>query len=115
MPALDHLASSNMLNVMLDRTSVGLPPKLHSYAMTGLFLNSCRLTDKALREYEAARAALLNYSSRHGNPDHLLRAIGHLENCIDATYRAVLNGEALRNNTIGRGAPRLTDKQALSR
>ena len=54
---------------------------------------------------------MLSYLSNDGHPDHLLRAIGHLENCIDATYRAVLNGEALRNNKIGRGAPRLTDKQ----
>ena len=104
-----------MLNVILDRTFVGLPPKLRSYPMTGLFVNFCRLADKALREYEAARADLLNYSSRHygldPSPDYLLHAIGHLENCIDATYRAVLNAEALRNNKIGRGAPGLTDKQ----
>jgi hypothetical protein len=111
MPALDHLASINMLNVILERTLVGLPPKLRSYPMTGVFVNLCRLTDKALNEYKAARADLLNYVSSNRHPAYLLRAIEHLENSIDATYRAVLNGEALRNNKIGRGALRLTDKQ----
>jgi hypothetical protein len=83
--------------------------------MTGLFVKFCRLTDKALREYQAARTDLLTYASNNNaSPDYLARAIGHLENCIDATYRAVLNGEALRNNNIGRGAPRLTDKQRES-
>jgi hypothetical protein len=111
MPALDHLASINMLNVILDRTLVGLPPKLGSYPMTGVFVNFCRLTDKALREYEAARADLVSYLSGGEHLAYYLSAIDHLENCIDATYRAVLNGEKLRANKIGGGAPRLTDRQ----
>jgi ribosomal protein L34E len=57
---------------------------------------------------------VVNYVSSNGNPAYLLRAIEHLENCIDATYRAVLNAEALRNNNIGRGAPRLTPRQRAS-
>lgn len=113
MPALDHLASINLLNVIFDRTLVGLPPKLRSYPMTGVFANLCRLTDKALNGYKAARADLLNYVSSNGDTTYLLHAIEHLENCIDATYGAVLNGEALRNNQIGRGAPRLTARPML--
>lgn len=55
---------------------------------------------------------MTNYVSNEGNnPGYLLRAIEHLENCIDATYRAVLNAKALRNKNIGRGAARLTDNQ----
>jgi hypothetical protein len=114
MPDLGHLPSSNTVNVILNRTFVGLPPKLRSYPMTGLFVNFCRLTDKALREYKAARTDLLTYASDNASPDYLARAIGYLENCIDATYRAVLNSEALRNSGVGRGAPRLTDNQRKS-
>lgn len=114
MPALDHLASINMLNVILERTLVGLPPNLRSYPMTGVFVNLCRLTDKALNEYKGARVDVVNYVSSNGSPAYLLRAIEHFENCIDAIYRAVLNAEALRNNGIGRGAQRLTDNQRVS-
>jgi hypothetical protein len=114
MPPLDDISGINMLNVVLDRTLVGLPKTVRSYPITGVFVNLCRLTDKAINEYKAARAAVMDYVSSEGNPAYLLRAIEHLENCIDAIYRAVLNGEALRNNNIGRGAPRLTDKQRAS-
>jgi hypothetical protein len=49
-------------------------------------------------------------------PDELrigsyLRAIDHMENCVSATHRAVLNAQALRANKIGRAAPRLTQLQ----
>ena len=93
MPDLGGLPISNTVTVLLNRSFGGLPPKLRNYPLTGLFVNFCRLTDKALREYQAARTDLLTYAANN------------------ATYRAVLNSEALRHNNIGRGAPRLTDKQ----
>jgi hypothetical protein len=68
MPALDHLASINMLNVILERMLAGLPRNVRSYPMTGVYVNLCRLTDKALREYAAARADLLTYVSSGGSP-----------------------------------------------
>jgi hypothetical protein len=81
--------------------------------MVGPFMNFSRLTDKALREYNAARAELLLYVAP---PDEFrigpyLRAIDHMENCVSAIYRAVLNAQALRANKIGRAAPRLTQLQ----
>jgi hypothetical protein len=81
--------------------------------MVGLFMNFSRLTDKALREYDAARAELLLWVWPHDglrtNP--YLCAIDHMENCVSATHRAVLNAQALRENKIGRAAPRLTPLQ----
>jgi hypothetical protein len=88
----------------------GIPP---DRTIVGLFTNFARLNDKALREYDAARAELLLYVSPHEGL-HIgpyLRAIDHMENCISAIHRAVLNAQALRTNRIGRAAPRLTQLQ----
>ena len=82
--------------------------------MFGLFMNFSRLTDKALREYDAARAELLLYVSPHDGilrTSPYLRAIDHMENCVSAAHRAVLNARALQANKIGRAAPRLTPRQ----
>jgi hypothetical protein len=81
--------------------------------MVGLFMNFSRLTDKALREYDAARAELLLYVSPHDGLrlGPYLRAIDHMENCVSATHRAVLNAQALRENKVGRAAPGLTQLQ----
>jgi hypothetical protein len=111
MPAVDHLSNKGTLNVLLDRTMSGLPAGLPpDRTMVGLFMNFSRLTDKALREYDAARAELLLYVSPHDGlrTSPYLRAIDHMENCVSATHRAWLNARALRENKIGRAAPRLT-------
>jgi hypothetical protein len=81
--------------------------------MVGLFMNFSRLTDKALREYDAARAELLLFvSPRVGlGTSSYLRAIDHMENCVSAIHRAVLNAQALQANKIGRAGPRLTQRQ----
>ena len=81
--------------------------------MVGLFMNFCRLTDKALREYDAARAELLLFVSRDDGLriSPYLRAIDHMENCVSAAHRAVLNARALQANKIGRTGPRLTQLQ----
>jgi hypothetical protein len=114
MPGVDHLSNMGTLNVLLDRTLSALPSGLPpDRTMIGLFMNFSRLTDKALREYDAARAELLLYVSPHDGLrlGPYLRAIDHMENCVSATHRAVLNARALRANKIGRAAPRLTQLQ----
>ena len=84
MPAVDHLSNNGALNVLLDR------------------VNFARLTSKALREYNAARAELLRYVEPHDGlrMSIYLRALDHLENCVSATHRAVLNARALQANGI---------------
>ena len=115
MPTVDHLSNKGTLNVLLDRsfsgTPAGLPP---DRTLVGLLMNFSRLTDKALREYDAARAELLFYISPHDGQLHVtpyLRAIDHMENCVSAAHRAVLNAQALQANKVGRAGPRLTPRQ----
>jgi hypothetical protein len=114
-PPVDHLSNKGTLNVLLDRAFSGLPAGLPpDRTMFGLFMNFLRLTDKALREYDAARAELLLYVSPHDGELRVspyLRAVDHMENCVGAATRAVLNAKALRDNKIGRSGPRLTDRQ----
>ena len=76
-------------------------------------MNFARLTDKALREYDAARAELMCFVEPHDGlrTGHYLRAIDHLENCVSATHRAVLNARALQAHKVGRAGPRLTQLQ----
>jgi hypothetical protein len=114
MPPVDHLSNKGTLNVLLDRTMSGLPTGLPpDGTMVGLFMNFSRLTDKALREYDAARAELLLYISPFDGlrTSPYLWAIDHMENCVSATHRAVLNSRALRASKIGRAGPRLTPRQ----
>jgi hypothetical protein len=114
MPSVDHMSNRGSLNVVLDRTLSGIPAGLpNSPILVGLFTNFVRLTDKALREYDAARAELLFYLERSEwlQTGHYLRAIDHMENCVSAIHRAVLNSRALRQHKIGRSGPRLTDRQ----
>jgi hypothetical protein len=114
MPTVDHLSNKSSLNVLLDRAVSGrLAGVPRDRTLIGLFTNFARLTDKALREYDAARAELLLFlgPSEGLRTSPYLRAIDHMENCISAIYRAVLNAAALRENGVGRGAPRLTALQ----
>ena len=98
--------------VILERSLAGPPTQLRgNHVATAVFVNFCRLTDKALLEYEAARADFDSYVSGAGSPLPYLRGIDHMENCIDATYRAVRHGEGLRLLKIGRGAPAPTKVQ----
>jgi hypothetical protein len=114
MPSVDHMSNRGSLNVVLDRTFSGLPAGLpNSRVLVGLFTNFVRLTDKALREYDAARTELFSYlrPSARLRTGHYLRALDHMENCVSATHRAVLNSRALRENKVGRSRPLLTDRQ----
>jgi hypothetical protein len=101
-PPVDHLSNKGTLNVLLRALS-GLPPGLlPDRTMVGLFMNFSRLTDKALREYDAARAELLLFVFPHVGlqTSFYLRAIDHMENCVSAMHRAVQNARALRENKI---------------
>src|ERR1700749_1375824 len=114
MPPVDHLSNKGTLNVLLDRAISGLPAGLPpDRTMVGLFMNFSRLTDKALREYDAARAELLLYVSPFDGlrTSPYLRAIDHMENCVSPTHHAVLNARALRASKIDRAGPRLTPRQ----
>jgi hypothetical protein len=88
------------------------------WALVGLFMNFSRLTDKALREYDAARAELLIYFTPVDGgllrTTPYLRAIDHMENCVSATNRAVLNARALRVNKVceERAAPDSSARRA---
>jgi hypothetical protein len=115
MPAVDHLSNKSAHNVLLDRAISGRPAGLSpDRTMVALFTNFARLTDKVLREYDAARAELRrSVEPQPGlTTSHYLRAIDHMENCVGATHRAVLNAKALRENRIGRAGPRLTKRQS---
>ncbi len=60
MPSVDHLSNKGMYNVVLDRHLAGFPAKItRSRESVGLFVLFAQLTDKALREYDAARAGHL--------------------------------------------------------
>jgi hypothetical protein len=114
MPPVDHVSNKSSHNVLLDRAVSGIPAGLPAdRSLIGLFTNFARLTDKALREYDAARAELVLYVASHGGlrTDLHLRAVDHMENCVGAAHRAVLNARALWENRVGRNGPRLTELQ----
>jgi hypothetical protein len=75
-PPVDHLSNKGTFNVLLDRIMSGLPSGLPpDRTMVGLFMNFSRLTDKTLREYDAARAELLLFVSPHvGSANEFLPA-----------------------------------------
>ncbi|HLZ24663.1 MAG TPA: hypothetical protein VKQ30_21305 [Ktedonobacterales bacterium] len=114
MPSVDDMFNRNILNVILDRAlsvQSGIPTAV--WSLLGIWMNFVRLTDKALREYDAARAELIAYVEQEGpwRLSRYHRAMDHLENCVNATHRAVLNAKALQRHGIGRSAPRLTERQ----
>jgi hypothetical protein len=105
MPPGDHLSNRSSANVLLDRALSYVPAGLpRDRTLVGLFQNFVRLTDKALREYDAVRAELGRYltpTNTSLRTAAYLRAIDHMENCIAATHRAVLNAQALQQKKIG--------------
>lgn len=115
MPPVDDLSNRGLSNVLVERLIKGVPTGLSAdRSLVGLFVNFARLTDKALREYDAARAELLLMLEPHEQQLRVTpytRAIDHMENCLSALHRAVLNAKALRAQGLGRGAPQLTERQ----
>lgn len=111
MPSLEHLDSKNTLNALLNvffRQKGVLPPPGQ-----GLLNNLTRLTDKAVIEYEAARAALDRYVDPRGDRalSDVFRTFDHLETCLDALHRAGQHAEALRSAP---GGPAINVKQTPS-
>ena len=106
MPSLSHLDSANALNALLNMLLSGVTPL--SPAAQALVTNLTRLSDKAVTEYENARAAL----DRYLDPDHplseMFRTFDHQETCLDAVDRAGRHAEALRRFP---GPPRITMSQ----
>jgi len=114
MPSVDHMFNKNILNVNLERIFTGNQRIPTRRELRGIFVNLVRLTDKALREYDAARAELIRYVDVYESSFAIgpyVRAIDHMENCIDTSYRAVLNARALYANGYGRQVLQLTDNQ----
>jgi hypothetical protein len=111
---VDHLSNKGILNVLLDRSLSGQPAGIPSgWSLVALFTNFVRLTDKALREYDAARAEVVLYlePTEGMRTSPYIRAVDHMENCVSATHRAVLNAIALQAQGVGKKAPRLTPRQ----
>jgi hypothetical protein len=115
MPPVDDMYNRNSLNANLDRLHGNNPRVPTSKTLVGLWMNFVRLTDKALLEYDAARAELINYLYPPDDGTHrlspYLRAVDRLENCISATHRAVLDAKALQASGVGRSGPKLTEPQ----
>ena len=72
-------------------------------------MNFSRLTDKALRECDAARTELMDYVSPHGGELRIspyLRAIDHMENCV--LHRARVDHDQVPQDH--RGDPESTNR-----
>jgi len=116
LPSVDHMFNQGMLNVILDRTLGGPPAGVpRERPGVGLFSNLVRLTDKALREYDAARFELIDYlDGRDGIPRQrgvrtspYIRAVDHMENVISALARGMSSRDRLQALGFGRGAARI--------
>lgn len=89
MPDLSGLFRKAMLTLLLTRVfqNAGAQGHLPRAFQTNLV----RLTDKALEDYELARAAFEEYVTRANNNvwSPLFRATGHMENCFSSLERAL--------------------------
>jgi hypothetical protein len=116
LPSVDHMFNQGMLNVILDRTFGGPPAGVpRERPGVGLFNNLVRLTDKALREYDAARFELIDYlrgrddipRQRGVRTSPYIRAVDHMENVISALARGLSSRARLQALGFGRDAPRI--------
>ncbi|MEH3141775.1 MAG: hypothetical protein PGN37_16670 [Mycobacterium kyogaense] len=112
LPPLDHLQQASVRARATLRYKGGVPPELKADRryLWG-YVHLTRLVDKAIREYNAAREAgrLFGVQKIEGGSldmvPYLLRACDHLENCVDATHRAVEALQALRAAGVGTRSP----------
>jgi hypothetical protein len=97
MPDLSGLYSKNILPWILNITLRAQGPTSHpSVAYTAGYV---RLVDKAVREYELSRHALEEFVD--GGAESLspyFRAADHLENCLNATRRAIRYAHRIRRD-----------------
>ena len=115
MPPIDQLSNNSTLNMGLERAAWWhlIRTDCKTDDAHGLFINLCRLTDKALREYDASRASYTSFRRAESwfARGPYLRATDHMENCVSATHRAVLNLRALCEHGVGRKALPPTKRQ----
>jgi hypothetical protein len=90
------------------------------------YVHLTRVTDKAVREYNAARDVIRESESivfsgpvvgpgEVANKSHyVMLYTDHLESCVDATHRAVSAGKLLRDKGIGMSAS-IPDRHAAGR
>lgn len=116
LPSVDHMFNQGMLNIVLDRSLGGPPAGVpRERPGAGLFSNLVRLTDKALREYDAARFELTDYlSAREEIPRRrgirtspYIRAVDHVENVLSALARGLSSYDRLQALGYGQDAPRI--------
>ncbi len=94
MPDLSTFTTPVMLAYMLNVTLRGAG--VRDYA-GGVYLTGfLRMVDKAVFEYEAARVALEQYVASQNMTSLILRAVAHLETCINSTHRALKFVEHMR-------------------
>jgi hypothetical protein len=94
-PSVAHLRPQS--SVIAARRFVGQPIVSDSVAYA-LLLNSVRLSDQAVREYDLARAALLepNVSAADIQISFILHAAGHLEACLSSLERFLKHVKGIR-------------------
>ena len=86
MPKLDRADERKISSLILNHIFVA---RLQPITMR-LMLNTIRRIDAAYWEYNAARAALIAYTSKPGDVVKYFRAVRHLEQCLAATHGTIL-------------------------
>ena len=123
LPPVDHLPS-----VMLQRTILvalnAIPDELKTHGIRWTYVHMVRLTEKAIREYNAARNAYAEADSidesEEGDSVWVRKAhlagcgTDHLDTCVDATHRAITAAKRLFGKGIGSAAD-LPDQDASNR
>lgn len=114
LPSVDHLPPAAVMSILFamlgavptDLKAAGQPIQMAYNYLT-------RITDKAVREYNAAQNAVRESEAvvlgdppipfeKVASKGHLLRlATDHLETCLDATHRAICAVQLLRSKGIG--------------
>lgn len=77
------------------------------FVPSALLVMLARLCDKALGQYEAARAELAAHCERKLNPDitHLMRAVNHMETVVGTLWRLLGAAEAVRREKDAPSVP----------
>ncbi len=106
---LPTLMESTLLHALIGDPGVGRETRLYRR-------NFARLVDKAVREYQLARATILaqieesrrptGEMARHGRTLHILLFTDHFETCINATHRLLNLLEQLKNENLPNRLPR---------
>jgi hypothetical protein len=110
MPAVDHLSNNVPSTFFSIEPSQDFRLGCHEI---GRWL-PCSLTSRgsptrlSAKRRCSGKVAALRRAPRWSLDEYYLRALDHLENCVSATHRAVLNARALQANGICRAGLQLT-------